>query len=383
MRLLIVSTMYGHVWGGSEVLWWKIAKLALEKNVEVVVVRHGHFHSEHENITFLREKGAKIYNREQGRNHIEPRRFYLRAMDKLLKKPKAQPRYIDSFQEIKEKFNPDAILVSTGHTYEVAYDVPLLHYLEGTGKAYNVLSQYHEEYGVVSESQKKKIADTLHGAKQVFFVSNRNKQVVERQLVTKFSNYKIISNPVNLNKLEILVHPNTDCINFACVGRLEAFIKGQDVLLEILAQPVWKERSWKLNFYGQGADEAHLKALAHFYGLSDRVTFHGQVKDIKNIWEHNHILLFPSHGEGTPLSLMEAMACGRTAVATDVGGIEDCIIEDKTGFLADWGSVRSFGRAMENAWHKQHQWDEMGKNAHYHVLERFDMNSHETILELL
>ncbi|MGL1521328.1 glycosyltransferase, partial [Vibrio parahaemolyticus] len=46
----------------------------------------------------------------------------------------------------------------------------------------------------------------------------------------------------------------------------------------------------------------------------------GHVEDIETVWKAAHIAVLPSRGEGLPKSLLEAAACGRPMVATDVAG---------------------------------------------------------------
>jgi len=107
----------------------------------------------------------------------------------------------------------------------------------------------------------------------------------------------------------------------ALVGRLEAGIKGHDVLFEILGSPAWMKRQWKLRIYGDGPDRKYLETLAHYYAIAPRIDFMGFVDDVKSIWSSCHLMVMPSRSEGLPIALIEAMVCGRPAVVTDVGGI--------------------------------------------------------------
>ena len=49
----------------------------------------------------------------------------------------------------------------------------------------------------------------------------------------------------------------------------------------------------------------------------------GQVDDIREVWKRAHIAVLPSRREGLPKSLLEAAACGRPIVATDVPGCRE------------------------------------------------------------
>jgi|LSQX01.3.fsa_nt_gb glycosyltransferase involved in cell wall biosynthesis len=78
------------------------------------------------------------------------------------------------------------------------------------------------------------------------------------------------------------------------------------------------------------------------------VIFLGEVSR-ENVFEemqNSDILLFPSHTEGFPNVILEAMACGLPIIATPVGAIPD-IIEDKGGVLVDIGDVDGIVKAVQ------------------------------------
>ncbi|MDC1505577.1 glycosyltransferase [Winogradskyella sp.] len=72
------------------------------------------------------------------------------------------------------------------------------------------------------------------------------------------------------------------------------------------------------------------------------------------------MFLIPSDGEGLPISLIEAAISGRTAVVTDVGGNTEIIVDNETGFVACAPTPHSFSEALERAWKRKEEWEEMG-----------------------
>ena len=70
----------------------------------------------------------------------------------------------------------------------------------------------------------------------------------------------------------------------------------------------------------------------------------------------------PSRFEGMPLTIVEAMFCGRPVVATNVGGIPELIKEGLTGFLAA-PVLECFGDALERMWIRRNWLQEMGRLA--------------------
>ncbi len=63
------------------------------------------------------------------------------------------------------------------------------------------------------------------------------------------------------------------------------------------------------------------------------ITWVGHVNDISAVWAKSHIAALPSRREGLPKALLEAAACGRPMIATDVPGCREIVIADKTGLL--------------------------------------------------
>lgn len=59
----------------------------------------------------------------------------------------------------------------------------------------------------------------------------------------------------------------------------------------------------------------------------------GQVDDIRTVWARAHVAVLPSRREGLPLSLLEAAACGRPIVASDVPGCREIAQHDVNAFL--------------------------------------------------
>ena len=274
---------------------------------------------------------------------------------------------------------PDAIIISQGTIYECMF--PEFLDLQSSSKAKTIIiTQANSEYETLPAVCFELGRKLFSNAFKLYFVSKRNEVVAERQLAMKFNNSNVVSNPANLADFEICKWNESEIVYFAFVGRLNSTVKGLGVLLEILGQEKWKNRGWVLNLYGQGEDEAYLKELVKLYKLENKVIFNGFINDIKKVWNVNHILLMPSTLEGTPLSLIEAMLCGRTAVVSDVGGNTELINDETNGFVAEAPSVNSFGKAMERMWRRKEELAKLGAEANDSIKNKISLNAHETIL---
>jgi glycosyltransferase involved in cell wall biosynthesis len=89
----------------------------------------------------------------------------------------------------------------------------------------------------------------------------------------------------------------------------------------------------------------HLERRAREMGLSDRVKFLGWQSNVAEIVRQADVMVSPSLGEGFPLAVLEAMACGRPVVATTVGGVPEAVVDGQTGYLVPPGEVEPFVEA--------------------------------------
>jgi glycosyltransferase involved in cell wall biosynthesis len=77
------------------------------------------------------------------------------------------------------------------------------------------------------------------------------------------------------------------------------------------------------------------------------ITWLGHVDDIPALWARAHIAVLPSRREGLPKSLLEAAACGRPMIATDVPGCREIVIPGETGLLVPYDDPPALARAIE------------------------------------
>ena len=77
------------------------------------------------------------------------------------------------------------------------------------------------------------------------------------------------------------------------------------------------------------------------------ITFLGHITDIASFWARAHVAALPSRREGLPKSLLEAAACGRAMVATDVPGCRAVVIEGETGLLVPPDDAKALAAALQ------------------------------------
>jgi|LakMenEpi03Aug12_release.lakeMendotaPanAssembly.Ray.scaffolds.fasta_scaffold75289_3 glycosyltransferase involved in cell wall biosynthesis len=372
MKIAFISLMEGFPWGGSEELWSLAAMKALDKG-QSVFFSVKLWDKQPERIKNLIENGAKPFFRHENERSVSlSSRIWTRIFPK---KNSVEWSWIADHKI-------DHVCISMGGNYDIVYHERLANFLVENNVSYSLLQQFNFENEVLSRNIREKAKLLFENAKRVFFVSARNLMVSQRNLVTVLSNSFIINNPLRFSITAPLAYPSKEYgLQIAIVARLDAKYKGQDVALTALSTKIWKERSWVLNLYGSGPDEDYLKELTVYLGLSSRVFFHGNTTNIKQIWDINHILFLPSVAEGTPLALIEAMAFGRPAIVTDVGGNTELIDDNITGFVAESCSLACLNKVLEIAWSKEINWDSMGKSAFNKIVDTYKQNPAEVLYE--
>ena len=369
MRIGIISTMEGYSWGGSEELWYRFALRCIHSGHEVNL-SYGINGSTTEKLIRLTNLGAKIFfRRRKGEGNF--------LVKRLTRFNLFQSRFTEFFS-----LSHDLILVSLGSSNEIIADQELISCLLKAKAPFYLLSQFNSEYGVLSDRNRKLAVSIYSSAKHVFFVSLRNKEIFETQIIHELSNASIVNNPVSNYHDELQNFPVDDVISFAMVARLHCETKGQDTLFRILGMDNWKSKKWVLNLYGEGPDKNYLFDLSKFLGIEDKIRFKGSC-DLVEIWSSNALLLMPSRAEGTPLALLEAMAAARPSVASNVGGIADFIEDGVSGFLSPGSDLLSFNNALERAWGARSRWKEMGMNAREILLSRVDPEPEKFIYDIL
>ena len=128
--------------------------------------------------------------------------------------------------------------------------------------------------------------------------------------------------------------------------------------------PAWAARDWRLRLVGGGPHAAQVARLVDYYGIArGRVEVCGHRDDVIAEVADSDLLVMPSLSEGTPYAMVEAMACGRPAVGTPVGGIPELVAEGRTGWLAESTEAPHLAAALERAWSDRRDWPRYGAEA--------------------
>lgn len=344
------------LWGGSEELWWAASVRLLDAGHRIDVLKL--VVGDHPRLAELTARGCLVHDAQRlssrrtwtaagalpaGRYRLNAhRRLALTAVGPLLRR------------------RPNLAVISQGQNFD---GLLFAHVCRALRVPYVVVAQKASELYWPPDEARARHRVAYEGARACAFVAEHNRRVTEDQIGTELPRAIVVRNPVRVGADGPLPWPAADdMLRLACVGRLCAPEKGQDVLLRALGRDRWRERAVTVDLYGEGSNEAGLRSLAGRLGLGHQVRFCGHVGDVARIWREHHALVLPSHTEGMPLSLVEAMMCGRPGLVTDVGGNAEIVDDGRTGFLSATGT-RALGEALERLWVARSRLREMGAAA--------------------
>ncbi len=344
--ITFISTMEGSPWGGSEELWFQAALRLLGRRERVGAIVQG-WADEANQIGELERAGCRVV-----------RRFDPGLVGRLRRRVRGDAAdYSDRVRNWLTEAAPDRVVISQGgNTDGGIWATECLR----RRIPYVLLVQAVNETCPPHPSIRRSLQEAYENAAGCFFVSRANANATARQLAIPLADARVVRNPYNVAFDANPPWPDDDReLRFACVGRLDARCKGQDLIFEVLRMPKWRERAVRVVFFGAGPDESWYRELVALYDLKS-VVFGGTVSDLQATWVAHHALLLPSRLEGLPLAVVEAMLCGRPCVVTDVAGNTEVVEDGVTGFVAAAPTISLLDGAMERAWANRADLQAMG-----------------------
>jgi len=129
------------------------------------------------------------------------------------------------------------------------------------------------------------------------------------------------------------------------VARLTA-IKNHRLFLDAARLIVEAGQAAMFLIVGDGKLRADLEAYVAELKLAERVIFTGWRRDLPRIYADLDVVALSSLNEGTPVSLIEAMAAAKPVVATRVGGVSDVILDKESGYLVQSEDAEGLARGI-------------------------------------
>ncbi|MCF8034431.1 MAG: glycosyltransferase [Desulfarculaceae bacterium] len=159
---------------------------------------------------------------------------------------------------------------------------------------------------------------------------------------------------------------------FLFVGRISP-IKDLPCLLEATARLARSRSGFRVIIAGSGESLGELQGQARQLGVSDKVSFLGERKDIPDLLSASDALVMSSLNEGISMAILEAMAAGLPVIATDVGGNSELVKDQHTGLLVGAKDAAGLAGAMQRAVDDPGRLRQMGQAGQSVCLNQFSL----------
>lgn len=158
------------------------------------------------------------------------------------------------------------------------------------------------------------------------------------------------------------------------VGRLLCR-KGHADLVRAMPAVLAQFPATRLAIAGEGHDRDRLQSVINSLDLHDRVMLLGARNDIPVLLQVADLFVFPSHYEGHPGALVEAMLAGRPIVASDIPVHGEMISHGESGLLANTRDPKSIASAICELLRNCDMAQHMGHHARADAIRRFDIRA--------
>jgi glycosyltransferase involved in cell wall biosynthesis len=178
------------------------------------------------------------------------------------------------------------------------------------------------------------------------------------------SHQKSVRQEFNIRDDEIIV---------GTIGRLVP-LKNHELFIKSAKQIAGRMKRVRFFVVGDGPLLESLVNQAKANGVHDAMIFTGWRQDVQRLMAAFDIYVICSLVEGFNLSVLEAMACGKPVVGTDVKGISEIVIDDQTGILVPSNNADLLTKAVVNLAEDKRKRESMGVSGKKTVLRQYPMD---------
>ena len=346
MKVLFIITRSNNP-GGANVHVKDMAKFLKEKNHQVLVLVGG-------DGEFLKDLEELDINYKQIANLVN-------AINPI----KDSLALLDIYKKIK-KFRPD--IIST-HTSKAGWIGRIASKLTGTPVVYtpHCFSFLFDESGIKTFLYKwfEKLAVPF--TDKLIMVSQFEYNETLRLKITNEERLIVIQNGMPSIGDKLLANPQKSPPKLVMVARFEDQ-KDHFTLIEAIKSLT--DLNWDLDLIGDGKNQQEIKRLAKEYEIIDRVSFIGEVRDVKNYLAESQIFLLITKWESFPRSILEAMRAGLPVIASDVGGINE-MVGDANGALVPKGDIKTLSSELRELISKPEKRLQKGEKSRQLYLDNF------------
>lgn len=223
----------------------------------------------------------------------------------------------------------------------------------------------------------------LLSKKIIFQNSDDMKLCLDLKLLPSKKAFKVNGSGVNLNLFQPHDLPNE--FAFLFIGRL---IKDKGIIEYLEASKTLKEKYPKCRFMLVGPFDSNPSALKaeelNPYIEKDIIEYFGEQSDVKPYLNQCSVFVLPSYHEGTPKTVLEAMATARAIITSNAPGCRETVLNHENGLLVEVESTFDLVQKMEMMILNPDSILQMGLRSLELVREKFDVQDvNKSILNIM
>ncbi len=158
-------------------------------------------------------------------------------------------------------------------------------------------------------------------------------------------------------------------------------LKGVEHLIKAMHMVTKEHRDVKLRIVGNGPDKPYLMKLTEALKINDKVIFEGLVphNEMPRYYQRCDIFCFPTLGEPFGKAIIEAMACAKPVIASNIGGPAEIIQNKKNGLLVPPAQPKVLATKINEILDDENTMKKMGANARKTVIEKYSWDKISTM----
>lgn len=253
-------------------------------------------------------------------------------------------KLIKTYFRILNEEKPDRVI-----TYSIKPNV-----YGGAACAIKKIPYYANVQGLGTAFQKKGLAEFVTflykmaflKVNTVFFENEENAAEFQKRKIIPLSKQTLLKGAgVNLEHYSYIPYKEENQIHFLYLGRIMKE-KGVDELFEVMRR-LKKEYKDKVVLDIVGFFEDEYKETVEALQKDNIAVFHGFQKETRPYYAAAHCVVLPSYHEGMSNVLLEAAACGRTVITSNIPGCREAVDDEKTGYLCEVKNEEALYKRMK------------------------------------
>ena len=250
-----------------------------------------------------------------------------------------------------------------------------------TGTGYSFTGKTEGTRGLLRKLLKKMYKLALRNTKSIFFQNPDDQKLFGTLKIINPSQRNIIVNGSGIDLNHFSVVPLPENISFLMIARL---LGDKGVREYIHVAKRIKKRYPNIIFclvgwIDESPDAVDQKELDEWINVG-AINFLGKVGDVRPAIKNCSVYVLPSYREGTPRSVLEAMAMGRPIITSDAPGCRETVINNKNGFLVPVKSVDALEEAMLDFIKEPDLCVSMGRQSRKIAEEKYDVHKVNAVM---